>query len=313
MRRWVLLLAAAVSLGVFWDRGTPRELGQVRWERDLDAALARGADEGRPLFVLFQEVPGCSTCVSFGEQVLSHPLLVEAIETEFVPVFVYNNKGGRDAELLARFGEPSWNNPVVRFLDPEGRDLIARRAGVWAPHAIGARMVAALESSGRPVPEYLRAAVDEARPRYTERARFGMYCYWSGEACLGEIRGVVGSQTGHLGGAEVVELEFDPDLVSYDDLVALARRRGCADRVFALSTSQRDIARQLFGDRVTSDSGPLRVARARDQKYYLRRSPLKKLELTPRQALRANAAVAAGLDPAPHLSPRQRETLTAAR
>jgi hypothetical protein len=140
-----------------------------------------------------------------------------------------------------------------------------------------------------------------------------MYCYWSGEACLGGIRGVVGSQTGHLGGGEVVEIEFDPDVVSYKDLVAEVRRRGCADRVFALSTSQRDTARQLFGDRVTSDRGPLRAARARDQKYYLRRSPLKDLDLTPRQAVRVNAAMAAGLDPGPHLSPRQRATLTAAR
>ncbi len=77
MRPWILLLlTAGASLGAFWDRDAPRELGQVRWERDLDAAVARSAGEGRPLFVLFQEVPGCSTCVSFGEQVLSHPLFL---------------------------------------------------------------------------------------------------------------------------------------------------------------------------------------------------------------------------------------------
>jgi hypothetical protein len=102
----LVAVAAAASLG----EGAPRELGAVEWGRDLDAALARGQAEGKPLFVLFQEVPGCSTCVSFGDQVLRHPLLVEAIETEFVPVFVYNNRGGRDAEILARYGEPSWNN-----------------------------------------------------------------------------------------------------------------------------------------------------------------------------------------------------------
>ncbi len=313
MKPWILLLAAGASLGAFWNRDAPRKLGEVRWERDLDAALARSAGEGRPLFVLFQEVPGCSTCVSFGEQVLSHPLLVEAIETDFVPVFVYNNRAGRDAELLARFGEPSWNNPVVRFLDADGRDLIGRRAGLWTPHAIGVRMVRALEASGRPVPEYLRDAVDETLPRHTERARFGMDCYWSGEACLGGIWGVVASRTGHLGGSEVVELEFDPDSVSYRDLVREARRRGCADRVFAEDASQRAIAEEVFGDAVTTDAGRLRVSRARDQKYYVGRSPLQDLDLTPRQAVRVNAAVAVGLDPAPHLSPRQREAPTVAR
>ena len=36
------------------------------------------------------------------DQVLSHPLIVEAIEDEFVPVVVYNNQAsGRDAELLS--------------------------------------------------------------------------------------------------------------------------------------------------------------------------------------------------------------------
>jgi len=36
--------------------------------------------------------------------VLSHPLIVEAIEDEFVPIVVYNNQAsGRDAKLLNRF------------------------------------------------------------------------------------------------------------------------------------------------------------------------------------------------------------------
>ena len=34
------------------------ELGTVKWTRDHDAALARAAKTGKPVFVLFQEVPG---------------------------------------------------------------------------------------------------------------------------------------------------------------------------------------------------------------------------------------------------------------
>ena len=34
------------------------ELGRVAWERDFDQALARGKAQHKPLFVLFQEVPG---------------------------------------------------------------------------------------------------------------------------------------------------------------------------------------------------------------------------------------------------------------
>jgi hypothetical protein len=305
-------LAVLLLLGAGPASAAPRELGRVDWGRDLDAAFATSATEGRPVFVLFQEVPGCRTCVSFGEQVLGHPLLVEAIETEFVPVFVYNNRPGRDAEILARYAEPAWNNPVVRLLDAEGRDLIPRRAGVWEPFTVGERMIAALEAAGRPVPPYLRDAVDELRPRHTERASFGMYCYWSGEACLGALPGVLESRTGSLDGSEVVELRFDPAAVSYAELVGEARRRGCADRVFVHDAAQRAAAEAIFGDAVTLATGHLREAGSRDQKYYLRRSPWKDADLTPRQALRVNAALEAGLDPAPHLSPRQTPALRSA-
>ena len=34
------------------------ELGQVRWQRDYDAARKQALETGRPLFVLFDEVPG---------------------------------------------------------------------------------------------------------------------------------------------------------------------------------------------------------------------------------------------------------------
>ena len=34
------------------------ELGAVEWNRDLEAAKRQSADTGKPIFVLFQEVPG---------------------------------------------------------------------------------------------------------------------------------------------------------------------------------------------------------------------------------------------------------------
>jgi Thioredoxin-like len=50
-----------------------RELGGVAWLRDYDRALALAAEQGKPILLLFQEVPGCSTCVRFGQDVLTHP------------------------------------------------------------------------------------------------------------------------------------------------------------------------------------------------------------------------------------------------
>ena len=80
----------------------PIELGQVHWLRDYDAALKQSAEKDLPVFMFFQEVPGCHTCSTFGNRVMSHPLIVEAIETYFVPLVIFNNKGGADAKSLKK-------------------------------------------------------------------------------------------------------------------------------------------------------------------------------------------------------------------
>jgi len=49
----ILLLAGAYQ--VFG--GTP-ELGTVTWEKNLDTALVKSGESGKPVFLLFQEVPG---------------------------------------------------------------------------------------------------------------------------------------------------------------------------------------------------------------------------------------------------------------
>ena len=314
-RRWARRsgLALLTGLGLFGLVGaasTPRELGQVDWERDFAQATARADASGKPLFALFQEIPGCQTCVSFGEQVLGHPLLVEAIEREFVPVAIYNNRPGADRALLERFGEPSWNNPVVRFLSADGADLIARRDRIWEPHAVGARMIAALEAAGRAVPAYLVNAVDELRPRATRQATFAMYCFWSGEACLGGIDGLMSSRTGYLQGHEVVEVTYDPKQIEYAALVRAAHERGCADLVFAHDAKQRSAAERIFGGEAVRDAeGYARTAKRSDQKRQLRGTPLADLALTPRQALQANSAMAGQRPAEGVLSPRQRETV----
>jgi len=94
----------------------PDELGTVDWIRNFDNGLAKAKKENKPIFLLFQEVPGCATCRNYGHNVLSHPLIAEAIETLFVPVAIYNNKGGSDAKVLKYYNEPTWNNPVVRIV-----------------------------------------------------------------------------------------------------------------------------------------------------------------------------------------------------
>ena len=87
---------------------------------------------------------------------LTQPQLVRAIEEEFIPVLVYNNRSsGMDRELLKRYREPAWNFQVIRFLDADGRDIIPRKDRVWTTRGVAQRMVKALEVLKHPVPDYL--------------------------------------------------------------------------------------------------------------------------------------------------------------
>ncbi len=135
----------------------PIEVGHVRWGRDFHVALQNSADSGKPVLVLFQEIPGCSGVRKFGREVLTHPDLVKAIETEFIPMLVYNNRNsGMDRKLLERYQEPSWNFQVIRFLDADGKDIIPRKDRIWTTRGVAQRMIAALEASNRTVPKYLQ-------------------------------------------------------------------------------------------------------------------------------------------------------------
>lgn len=286
-------------------RPTDPELGLVQWGRDLEGALARSRDTGRPVLVLFDEVPGCATCVGFGRQVLAHPLLAEAIETEFEPVFVANNRPGRDAAVLARFGEPAWNNPVVRFLDAGGNDLLAREDGLYSAHEIAQRMVEALERARRPVPPYLSLALDETHLAGRRVATFGMFCFWEGEARLGAIDGVLETHAVQMPEGEAVRVTYDHTRLPFARLVAEAERRGCADRVYARDTEELETARRIVGSRARRSDERASEPGPGDHRHALGRSSLRFLPLTPMQAMRVNSALAEGTDPRRLLSPRQ--------
>lgn len=134
----------------------PVEVGTIDWGRDLEVALTRSKETEKPVFLLFQEVPGCAGCRQFGQEVLSHPGVKAGVEEAFIPLLIHNNKGGEDERVRERFGEPAWNYQVVRFLDSEGRDIIPRRDRVWDTAGVVSRMIQVLKKTGRPIPESLR-------------------------------------------------------------------------------------------------------------------------------------------------------------
>jgi peptide methionine sulfoxide reductase MsrA len=248
---------------------------------------------------------------------LSHPLLVEAIEDLFIPVLVFNNKKGKDAELLEKFEEPSWNNPVIRYLNHDGTDVIKRQDRVWSTEATAARMAAALKSQNTKVPAYLASI---AAAEKTETAIFAMHCYWEGEAHLGSITGVRNTRSSWLQKKEVVEVEYDPQIVDYKTLTSKALELKCASTIFATTEEQQKTAESIANTsvvRIKKEEIP-KVAKLSDQKYYLRNAAnLRHLPLTLTQSTQLNATLGKAflnkrkVENAPQiLSPRQRRLLT---
>ncbi len=159
MRILAFFMILATSVAAYGDQtaARPVEVGDVRWGRDFDAALKMSAEAGKPVLVLFQEIPGCSGVQKFGREVLTHPLIVQAIEEEFIPMLIYNNRtGGMDRKILKRYREPAWNYQVIRILDAQGKDVIPRKGRVWTAKGVAERMIEALSAVQRPVPDYLK-------------------------------------------------------------------------------------------------------------------------------------------------------------
>ncbi|MEN8716428.1 MAG: hypothetical protein ABF384_16055 [Verrucomicrobiales bacterium] len=54
----LIFLFLLFAAGCQAEPSQPVELGTVKWSRDLDATLATSKKSGKPVMLLFQEVPG---------------------------------------------------------------------------------------------------------------------------------------------------------------------------------------------------------------------------------------------------------------
>jgi Thioredoxin-like len=277
----------------------PVELGNVHWLRDLAKAQAQSKQTGKPIFILFQEIPGCITCQRYGSQVMKHPLIVEAIETEFIPLAIHNNKGGEDGRVLKLFNEPSWNNPVVRIVDASLSNLVDRLDGDYSPKAVLDVMIKALTKIKKPIPDYLQL-LKESFSTNTQQITFGMYCFWEGEKQLGKINGVMRTEPGFVQGHEAVQVTFDPDQLSPERLMAEAKKQECASQVFV---KPEDISTL---SNINPQIKPINSFKAdREPQYYLMHTDYKYVPMLPIQASRINSAIAQRQNPDQYLSKGQ--------
>lgn len=300
-----LIFALMLTLNLQGSNDNPVELGKVNWQRNFEEGLVASANSKKPVFLLFQEVPGCSTCRNYGQNVLSHPLIVEAIETLFVPVAIHNNKGGEDAKVLKFFGEPSWNNPVVRIINQKKQDIIQRVNGNYSQLGIVQAMRLALQTENLTVPAYLSLLEEEllAEKTGTETATFSMYCFWTGEKEIGKLDGVVETQAGFMNGREVVKVKFDPDRIAYKTLLKNANQASCASHVFTDDDSQAKASESVIGKGAASDTGKFR--QDREPKYYLGKTVYRFVPMTQLQAVKVNSLIGQRQIPDALLSPRQ--------
>ncbi|MEM6883982.1 MAG: VPGUxxT family thioredoxin-like (seleno)protein, type 2 [Verrucomicrobiota bacterium] len=267
--RTISRIIAALTLVTALHAEQPIETGTVRWTRDHDAALKKSQEDGKPVLVLFQEVPGCAGCRQFGKEVLSDPKLVQVIEQSFIPLLVYNNHS-EDAALLKQYNEPSWNYQVVRFLDGEGKDIIPRKDRVWDIRSLSQRMVEVLEKTKQQVPEELSTLAGSEVSEALKQAAISQYCFWTGERVIGAIDGVHETEAGFLDGREVTRVKYDPAVVSVQDIHRIA-------------------AANNTGDQIYTDLEGYRKAPAHDQKRQLQGTQFQKIKMTNAQATKVNA------------------------
>lgn len=235
-------------------------------------------------------------------------MVVAAATSEFVPVAVFNNVKGTDADLLKKFAEPAWNNPVMRFLGADEKDLIPRKENVFHGGVVLARMAESLEKTKRPVPAYLKLAVAEFAPKTTETAVFAMHCYWVGEAKLGALDGVISTRIGELAKAEVVEVTFDPAVIEFKTLVEKAKGMDCTRTVFARTDAQEKTAKEVVDAKKVTRTDKA-IDADTQQQYHLAQHPrYHYLPLTAAQATKVNAALADGKSPDEFLTPLQLTT-----
>jgi len=302
----LLFLNISICLSQSWVNlpNNPEECGYVKWGRNYNHALEKSKSEKKPIFILFQEVPGCSTCKNYGNNILKHPHIVEAIESYFVPLVIYNNKGGHDAKILGKFNEPSWNNPVVRIIDPNTEDdLLPRLSNDYCIGGIVKTINKAIFLSGNLVPEYLNLLEKETQKGNIKTTHLAMYCFWSGEKNLAKLDGVNQTNAGFMNGKEVVKVIYNSDVISEVELIKYASEAKCGDQVFSKDQKEIDAAKKIN----ISASSPGKFTIDKESKYYLHNHPLSKLPMTELQALKINSALAFNLPYEVYLSPRQIE------
>lgn len=149
----------------------------------------------------------------------------------------------------------------------------------------------------------------ERAPAELETATFSMYCYWTGEATLGRIDGVVASRIGHWSGSEIVQVDYDPTRTNPGELAqALKRQRSFYSVLVSSGDEERSLGAHLDAGEIATTPGKPHFI---EPKHSLRtRYPkLSELDLTESQAIALNSWSYFGGPMPDVLTPEQKDEL----
>lgn len=154
------------------------------------------------------------------------------------------------------------------------------------------------------IEEYDRDAPDD-----TETATFALGCFWGPDSRFGAIDGVVCTRVGYAGGTtvdptyrdlgdhtEAVQVDYDPDAVSYEDLLGVAfanhdprRRTGKTQyqNVVFYDSEERNEALESFLDGRGLDADAIETRIERLSRFYLAEGYHQKYDLKAKRPLLA--------------------------
>lgn len=301
----------AQPAGVDAQKSTGDEFANISWDFEFDNASEFAGRKGYPMLVLLVELPASPASVQFGQEVLSHPLIHDAIESQFVHVAVFNGLDENAERTRKLLGERRFGDSVIHLITPDHKPLVKRLANNRTVAGLAGAMVTALEKSKRSVPLFLQLLAEEtgARTCETRRATFQTHCFWEGESALGRVPGVLSTTPGFIQSKEVVEVEYDPGAISLEGLYSIAKSKDVATGIVARNESEAFIAGKLFGENVLLTDEATRPDA--EPKYYLAKTLYRHVPMTSLQASRINAAIHRKEDPSAFLSRRQKGFLSA--
>lgn len=199
---------------------------QVSGLEDVPKELAMVS--GKPIFYIMTD-PIHGINVEAELDAFSHPLLVEALESLFIPVLITPKKD-RPLEIkgFTCLEESELHAFAVGFLDEVGSDLVPPLSyDDLSSIAIVEAIVAALTAKQQAIPKYVDLLAEEMRGITSvtnRRARFGLDGVASPELAFAGLEGVLATRVGSLHGQfeKVVEVVYDFKRLTFSALARFA-------------------------------------------------------------------------------------------